>query len=853
MRKKQWKIKLIHHTHFDIGYTHTQQEVLDLQFLNQNEAMNLIDANRNRAGDAQFRWNPEATWALKKWLNSADKRQKERFISMVQSGHIGLDALFANMHTALCRPEELIRMMDGKRELEELTTVPIDSAMITDVPGWNWGMVPALYEEGIRYLSAGTNHGDRIGHTIKTWGDKPFYWISPSGKEKILLWVHGKGYAWFHTALNKRDKLRNKLRYPRIKRYLSSLEKSGYPYNTVLIRYNIGSDNGPPDRNVSRIVEEWNKNHMDIQLELTTSSKAMADFEAEYGDSIPEYRGDLTAYWEDGALSTARETAIAREASERLIQGGTISVMTGKKSDSPEVSRTWEEVLLFNEHTWGAHNSISKPDHPFAKSQWAWKGQRALNGEAGTLNVLEKATGMVADLSSFYSTILNQEKLKEKQNESRRVTLYNSNSWEVSRLVEISTKYNSVYDKEGKSVPAQRLSNGQLVFYAASIPPLGSCVYTLSDKETQQFKGACSLEKGVLSNDRLSCSIDMNTGHIRSIRLEGIEYVDTNSKEGFNSFVLVPGKFPSLRKFEDTGKSLSIELVDKGPLRATVRIRRKAARCNEYITEISLDAWSDEIRIHNILDRPSTRRKEGLHFAFPMEIPGGELRYDSAWGTVSLEKDQLPGANRNFITASRWLDVSGPKTGMSCVLIDAPIFKSGNLVHDPIRTGPPKLCGWLEKTEYNGKFYSYVMNNYWQTNFKADQPGRTLFRYVFRPHGKYTAEENYRSALENMQPLLCVNGEGSSVITLPLPSDKRIILSSAANNADYISLRLVNISGETAETTLFLSGNELKDKQFTMGGMGKESCKQANRISLEPGETALVNVITKMDQKKGEE
>ena len=49
----------------------------------------------------------------------------------------------------------------------------------------------------------------------------------------------------------------------------------------------------------------------------------MAEFEQEYGAQIPEYRGDFTPYWEDGACSTARETAIAREASERLTQAQT--------------------------------------------------------------------------------------------------------------------------------------------------------------------------------------------------------------------------------------------------------------------------------------------------------------------------------------------------------------------------------------------------------------------------------------------------------------------------------------------------------------------------------------------------
>ncbi|MBB6479938.1 hypothetical protein [Spirochaeta isovalerica] len=837
---KKWKVCLIHHTHFDIGYTHTQKEVLDIQFRNQEQAMDLVDANRNRPENAQFRWNPEATWALKKWLSKAGQKQIDRFVSMVRSGHIGLDGLFANMHTALCRPEELIRMMDWKREFEKLTGTTIDSAMITDVPGWNWGMVPALSEEGIRYLSAGTNHMDRIGSTIKEWGDKPFYWVSPSGREKILLWVHGKGYAWFHTGLNKTKNLRNKLRYGRIRRYLDSLEKKNYPYDTVILRYNIGSDNGPPDPDLSAIVEDWNKAHKDIELVISTNSGAMADFEKNYGDQLPRYRGDLTAYWEDGVLSTARETAIAREASERLIQAGNLAIMTGGESGRRYEAEAWEQVLLFNEHTWGAHNSISRPDHPFARSQWDWKKQRALKGEEGVHRFLTETLGGQPESGHSYSGLLNDQSHGGSREKS--LSVYNSLSWPVSRIVEISTAFNSVADEEGNPVPSQRLSNGRLAFFAASVPAFGLRSYRLSETGPAPFEGGCYIEGYRFGNDRISCEIDRDTGRISSLVLDNREYVPEKGTEGFNSFVLVPGKFPSLRKSEATGAGVSIDMVDKGPLRVSFRISRKAPRCHEFISDISIDAWSDEVRIHNVLDRPVSRRKEGLHFAFPMDIPGGVLRYDSAWGTVRLEEDQLPGANRNFISASRWVDVSGPEKGMSCVLMDAPIFKSGELVHDPVRSGPPGLCGWLDTVDYKGTVYSYVMNNYWQTNFKADQPGKTLFRYVFRPHGSYSPEENYRSSLENLQPLQVTAAEGKQIRELPRTSCEAVVISSLERRDGSLFMRLVNISDDVCDTSLLIGKNSMEASQFSLAGSGKEGNLNGNQITLVPGETVLVKI-----------
>lgn len=198
--KKQWKIHLVHHTHLDIGYTHTQDEVLKLQLENLRKAMELIKNTDKYSLESQFKWNPEILWAVEHWLDNANEEEVKDFSQLVKSGRIGLDGLYANFLTGLCRPEELDKSFKIKRKIEKILDIKIDSAMITDVPGWNWGLTTLLRENGIKYLSCGTNNGDRIGYIKKAWSDEPFYWVSPSGKEKTLVYVHGKGYSWFHTG-----------------------------------------------------------------------------------------------------------------------------------------------------------------------------------------------------------------------------------------------------------------------------------------------------------------------------------------------------------------------------------------------------------------------------------------------------------------------------------------------------------------------------------------------------------------------------------------------------------------------------------------------------------------------------
>ncbi|MFZ0456360.1 MAG: hypothetical protein WAM24_21600, partial [Ignavibacteriaceae bacterium] len=188
---------LIPHAHVDIGYTDLQPNIARKHWSNYEKALEYSKESLKYGKDATFRWNVEVLWAVKSYLENHPNKRKE-FYDAVKKGWIGLDATYANLLTGLSRPEELYQWVEYSNLLEKKIGIKIESAMISDVPGYTWGVVQAFADNGIKYFSVGPNPGDRIGWTLKDWGDKPFYWKSPSGKEKILVWVAGKGYAWFH-------------------------------------------------------------------------------------------------------------------------------------------------------------------------------------------------------------------------------------------------------------------------------------------------------------------------------------------------------------------------------------------------------------------------------------------------------------------------------------------------------------------------------------------------------------------------------------------------------------------------------------------------------------------------------
>jgi hypothetical protein len=61
---RDWTIFLMHHTHLDIGFTHTQEDVEKRQMGFLDQVLDLIDETDHYPPEAQFRWLPEGLWAV---------------------------------------------------------------------------------------------------------------------------------------------------------------------------------------------------------------------------------------------------------------------------------------------------------------------------------------------------------------------------------------------------------------------------------------------------------------------------------------------------------------------------------------------------------------------------------------------------------------------------------------------------------------------------------------------------------------------------------------------------------------------------------------------------------------------
>ena len=135
---------------------------------------------------------------MENYLRAATPEQRAAFLAAVRDGQIGLEAFYCNILTGLCRPEELLNFMGYATRLSAECGVPIESAMISDVPGYTWSTVSAMAQAGVRYFSFAPNYFDRMGGTMREWQNKPFWWKGPDGKSRVLCWCPSRGYALGH-------------------------------------------------------------------------------------------------------------------------------------------------------------------------------------------------------------------------------------------------------------------------------------------------------------------------------------------------------------------------------------------------------------------------------------------------------------------------------------------------------------------------------------------------------------------------------------------------------------------------------------------------------------------------------
>ena len=835
------EIYLINHNHLDIGYTDVHEKVRDKHWRAMDSAIVFAERSRANPTGARFNWNVEGLWPLDAYLAQRRAADTARLLAAVRRGDLTLNATYANLMTGLSSGEALIHLLDYTRTLRRDHSVAITTATSSDVPGFTWGLVPALAQQGIRYLSSGPNYmpgpsqdGDRIGHTLAAWGDKPFWWIGPSGRDSVMVLTAGRGYSWAGGWPSGRITLADA---NVMSEYMDDLVARQYPWDIVQVRVAIGGDNGYPDAQLADVVKEWNARFESPKLVIATLPQLFSAMVKRHGTKLPRIRGDLTGFWEDGAMSSAREQIMNRANAARIVQAGTLAALRGQLMPERDRNAAWRSVLLWDEHTWGADRSISEPDSPETLAQWVLKQRFALDGDSASRALLQRA--------------LSRRVLATNRRIANSIDIWNTHEsvhGGVTIIPEsLSRGRDQGRDARGRDVLAQPLRDGSL---AVKLPlqPMGVTRIALSAggpvaQSSHAEAHAAHADGDSLWTDRLVVHISRETGAIASVRWHHAgrqrELVDA-ARGGWNRYRYVLGRDTS--RAQDASRT-RIDVIDDGPLVATLRITSDAPGAKSLLRDVSLQSGSDAIDVVTILDKTAVRDKEAVHIGFPLNVPRGTVRMEQGLAIVRPELDQADGANRNVYPVQRWLDASNAEYGVTVVTPDLPLWQLNGLTAEAFKQ-PDGREDWLWHSLPGTEFVAYAMNNYWHTNFKADQPGPVTFRVTLIPHGPFDAAAATRLGLRASEPPIVAHAADDQVNTALFTLDNaQVVVSSVTPSRDEKAMivRLWN-PGMTPATVGFRWGNAQRPKAWVSSPAEQRGKPLTGHIKLPPFGTATLRI-----------
>jgi hypothetical protein len=359
-----------------------------------------------------------------------------------------------------------------------------------------------------------------------------------------------------------------------------------------------------------------------------------------------------------------------------------------------------------------------------------------------------------------------------------------------------------VVDDHGKVMPSQWLPTGERAFLARNVPAFSAKRFHLK-AGAAPAPGKVKAEGATLSHPDITVKIDERTGGIASLFSRKLhrELVDAKAATALNDYFYLPGS--DLKDLQRNGPP-RISVEENGPVVASLLILSDAPGCKALSREVRVVDGLDYVEIIDTIDKLPVRDKEGVHFGFGFNVPDGTVRMDVGWAAVRPELDQIPAACKNWFSVQRWVDISNDRFGVTWSPVDAPLVEVGGITANLIGSqANPDV--WIQHLQPSQTIYSWVMNNHWHTNYRAEQEGPTVFRYAIRPHKRFAPADAAKFGVACSQPLIVVpaSGPAPSKPRFKLSSDKVVVTAfKPSDDGKAWIVRLFGASGKTEKVKL---------------------------------------------------
>ncbi len=743
--QRKWTVYVVPHTHLDIGYTDYQGKVAEAQPRVLDQAAELIRQH------PEFRFSMDASWNMEQLLDTRSKAKQDEILDLIRRDKLMMPVQYCNLLTGYASLETLYRSLYFSKSLSRRAGVPFEYANITDVPSYTGSYPSVLASAGVKYWIAAGNNWRAPFLIYGRWNEKsPFWWQGPDGK-KVLFW-YSRHYMQIESLFGLPPGLpavRDSLPV-----FLQAYNRPEYKPDAVLV-YGTQAENTDLVPGAATFVQAWDQNYTYPKLQYATFPDFFKYIAEHYGKDLPTYKGDAGPYWEDGIGSDAFYAAEGRENQERALSAETLSslmhILNPDLHPPKELTDDiWRNIVLFAEHTWASWNSITQPDHAETVKQLDVKDSRATTARLEINDLMNRSLSQLGDQVHVPADTL---------------IVFNSLSWQRAAVVEADLfDHAKLKDlTSGENAPFEVLWPKQqflhVRFLAKGLPAVGYKCYAISYNESDPIAPPAAEVKHdtVVENSFYRVTLDPANGAVASIFDKQLnrEIVDNNSPYKFDQYLYVTGgdgntqimrpisTWPKAQLTVHRAADGMLIGVTKTPFGQSIRLRSRAPNTPRIETEILLFDNAKNIEFINRVSKESVTAKEGVYFAFPVATKSPQFAYSTQQEWIDPARDLMKGASLEWFSVQKWVASRDRDLTVGITTPDAPLASLGD-----INRG-------MWPSEFQPKsstIFSYVMNNYWDTNYRAAQGGEFTFRYTMTSATDLDPAALTRLGWESMRP-----------------------------------------------------------------------------------------------------
>lgn len=743
------KIVLVFKTHFDIGFTDLSTRVIDNYANSMLKEVIATCKATQLMGKLQYVWTMPA-WPLKIISERCGADLKSELDLLIARGQIVWHALPYTSHTDFCSAEEYIEGLRFGRELSNTYQKPYTiSAKMTDVPGHGIMLPAILSGAGVKFLHLGCNE----------FANPPklpflFHWQSVSGGRVLTMYSKG-GYG---TSL---------------------LPPEDWEYPVWMALMQTQDNCGPQSVEViESLVKRIQKKYPEAEIVCGTMDDFYNDLTKCDLKDLPTITKDLADTWIHGIGSYPAEVGIIREEREKSKRLQAIvakQYLEGSEQNMDQateiLNRYYEEVSLFEEHTWGADVKT-------------WLGKDRVYHKKGFLK--EKNTKNYQFMEAswqeqrdrvYRSDLAIQELKLLVESESNAVSsMFNPNSCEFTGWVTLKDLNQDFTDcgieMNNEILPITKI-DGEWACFVKKIPSFITIPFRIVD--TYSPRGNLAIKRMdnffTIENHRYAMRFSEITGDIvqlydkkmNAVLLKqynqksifsyqydryGISEITTYLKDYAYRFstwgVQDYGReaYPECehKTYNPTYQSFSIENDTVIFQYANTESVEKYGDAEQITIEVTLPPSGDELYVNlRLKNKKETPFIESGSFLIPLAESSPRYLVNKANVVLNPATDIQEDANHVFYCLENYISARGLQNGICVISKDSPLVSLGD-------TGIYKYLKEY-KTPAEPVMYFNLFNNMWGTNFPQWIGGDLCYRYVLFGYSKEQEVLNLEKAV----------------------------------------------------------------------------------------------------------